>query len=42
MQLSHRNESIARYIVEHTNFCPVNDEDEREEGKTELVPDFRS
>jgi hypothetical protein len=23
MQLSHRNESIAKYIVENTNFCPV-------------------
>lgn len=23
MQLSHRNENIARHIVEHTNFCPV-------------------
>jgi hypothetical protein len=23
MQLSNRNESIARYIVENTNFCPV-------------------
>jgi hypothetical protein len=24
MQLSSRNDSIANYIVEHTNFCPVN------------------
>lgn len=24
MQLSHRNQSIALYIVEQTNFCPVN------------------
>lgn len=24
MQLSHRNEYIARHIAEHTNFCPVN------------------
>ncbi len=23
MQLSNRNEHIARYIVENTNFCPV-------------------
>ena len=23
MQLSHRNEHIARHIVESTNFCPV-------------------
>lgn len=23
MQLSHRNESIAKYIIENTNFCPV-------------------
>lgn len=23
MQLSNRNEQIARYIVENTNFCPV-------------------
>ena len=23
MQLSHRNEPIAKYIVENTNFCPV-------------------
>jgi len=23
MQLSNRNETIAKYIVENTNFCPV-------------------
>lgn len=23
MQLSNRNETIAKYIVEHTNFCPI-------------------
>jgi hypothetical protein len=23
MQLSNRNQSIAKYIVENTNFCPV-------------------